>query len=275
MLSSTAPGCRLALLASFGLLVACGGRQTTPDPPPDAPDTSVDEAETTAETTPAVAPSDIWFDEAHAAVGRGDCVGALVGLDEVIATAPWRADALLDRSVCHLVVGDPAGALEDARALIALTPDDPIAQYQLGASLVAAGAPGEADDVLVPLLDDPTMGRDVRLRVAEARLALLDADGADDVLQALDDDPDALTLRAVAAEVRQTVPEAVALYEAALSIDSDHLAALRNLGLLLLANDAPDEARALLERFLEHAPDDALDRPMIEGHLGLDATVAP
>lgn len=210
--------------------------------------------------------------------GRPDlAVGACT---RALQAARPAADALTLRAVCRAMAGDPRGGEQDARAALAQRPDDAVARYALGETLMyqgdAQGALAAYDDTLAYAPEHPaTLLKRAELFAATGQLAraLVDADRAVAASQSRDAYYNRGTYRMEA----QDLAGAEADFSAALARDPTDIQSMLNRGTLSAMRQDMRAAVVDWSRAADVAPSYAparLKRAVGRLHLGeLDAAL--
>jgi tetratricopeptide (TPR) repeat protein len=178
--------------------------------------------------------TDAWSTAVHARILRDDgrAKEALDVLDAFEPAATGEAILLRVRSQIRLSLGDHAGALDDARALVGLRPSSARAHLQLGDALLA----GVSVDV-----DATTV-----------------ASALDSFNRALELDPDLAAAHGGRGEASLAMGRpyhAVEAFRRALSIEPNEKLWLHSLARALRLAGQHDEALAVLQQALEHGED--------------------
>ena len=165
-------------------------------------------------------------------------------------------------------------ALSMYAAAAARDPDNAQAQARLAAALVRSGNHAQAEQVLAIAVERLPNNRALMLQLGRVRLRGGQAGQAlslfDRVLLADSRNTDALDGRGVALDLMGRHPEAQESYRLAQALAPNSIAIANNLGLSLLLDGRPDEARAVLEP-LARRPD-ATDRVTANYAISLAAT---
>lgn len=165
-------------------------------------------------------------------------------------------------------------ALSMYAAAAARDPDNSRAQAQLAAALVRTGNHVQAEQVLAAAVERRPDDRALLIQLGRIRLRSGQAGQAlslfDRVLVADARNSDALDGRGVALDLMGRHPEAQESYRRAQVLAPNSIAIANNLGLSLLLDGRPDEARAVLEP-LARRPD-ATDRVTANYAISLAAT---
>lgn len=208
------------------------------------------------------------YDLGTQALDAGDFAEAVVAFTWALDGRPGWEEARLNRGLAWASLGRLEQARPDLHSAWLRAPSDARAAYHYAWLLRASGEVREALNVLDGargelLLDER------RYLTALAWLDLEDPERASDALSSIASSttPQMRCAHARVAELRGDIEEATQRYEEVLDESPHHLSALYNLSALLVSSD-PARAAALLDLFLQEAPDDDIDRPSAEARRG-------
>ncbi len=170
--------------------------------------------------------------------------------------------------------GQPDIALSMYAAAAANDPNNTMAQSRFAGALARSGNRAQAEQVLLAALERSPNDRGLMVQLGRMRLRNGQAGEAltlfDRVLASDSRSPEALDGRGVALDLMGRHPEAQDSYRRAQALAPNSIAIANNLGMSLLLDGRPDEARAVLEPLARRS--DANERVTANYGISLAAT---
>lgn len=202
------------------------------------------------------------FREAVLLHQQGHTAEALALYEEILRTDTQHAGALHLSGLIALQTGDAREAADLMRRSVAIDPNRPLVQVDLGAALLALNCPAEAlastDRALEALPDNVEALNNRANALLELRRPAEALRNLDRALSLRPTFVDAIYNRGNALVQLRRLREAIASYNRALELDPTHAKALNNLGSAQLEAGTPAQALANFERALKLQPAFAL-----------------
>jgi tetratricopeptide (TPR) repeat protein len=222
----------------------------------------LDEAQTVLQKAQNLDPASAAVHEelAALALARNDPLAAERELRTALSFSPQRSSThiALGRLYAHQL-GQPAAAVEQFRAAVAIESDDPLVYRQLGEALLEAGNPEAAESSFKKALQLAPSSHEAQHGLATAYLAQKQYQAAERAEQrALELANNNYTLALVGlADIDREqgrYESAIARYNEALEKDPQLVGAYLGLGRTMIAQGHPDLALTYYESGLEYAP---------------------
>jgi tetratricopeptide (TPR) repeat protein len=180
----------------------------------------------------------------------------------VLFTAPAAIDGTLAEAIRHHRAGNAAEAEQLYRAVLAASPDNHLASYNLGLLCLAQGRPREAIDACRDAIAARPDHVEAHINLGTAVLALGRPEEAvvwfKRAIAIRPDDAMAISNLGKALQDMGRTDDAIAAYRAALGHQPDNAAATVNLGAALLDRRDWDESAAVTRRAIALQPDNAM-----------------
>lgn len=271
-MSTAVPSTLLAALLAVGA-ASCGARDHAAPSTTNAATSPLSGASDPGAQDEPDPPSDSVRDDiaqGRRALHLGRYREASAWFDRALEADPRAVDALVGRSISNLAQARHNAALDDAVLAAELASDDAgalhLAHVQVRVGLADAALPelrrlADADG------RDAAIGHLLMIALTEAGESAEAARTATRFGLERSVDAGVLNDVGVTFERAGRLEDARDAYDRALGADPDHAPAWRNLGMLAVRLDDPDDAIRALERYLAICPDDAIDRTVVQGRI--------